>query len=145
VQMVNQARAQVQLAASVPDVLAAAFDAFEVIRMCARVCEDQELGPFAAFMATANAAVDGREAVTIAPSLPPDPSGVTAVTPVTADAAIGEVTAVLTALAVSLSERLALIAVQASEAGDRAACAEAAQAAQRIVSLMTGDGHGCLW
>jgi hypothetical protein len=145
VQMVSQAQAQVQAAASAHEVLAAAFDAFEVIRMHARASEDRAPGLFAAFVATASAAVDGREAVTLAPSLPPGRSSVTAVTPATARTAIGEVTAALAALAASLRERLTLIAIQAPEAGDRAACAEAAQAAGRIVSFMTGDGDGRLW
>jgi hypothetical protein len=145
VQMVSQAKAQVQVAGSVPDVLAAAFDAFEVIRLYARASEGREPGLFAAFMATAGAAVDGREAITLAPSLPPGPSSVPAATPVTVSTAIGAVTAALAELAASLRERLTLITAQEPEAGDRAACAEAAQAAGRIVSFMSGDGDGRLW
>ena len=57
-------------AASLPDTLAASFDAFEAVRELARGCEDKVPALFAAFMTTADAAVDGREAVTIAPSLP---------------------------------------------------------------------------
>jgi len=58
-------------AAGLPDTLAASFDAFEAVRELARGCEDKVPALFAAFMTTADAAVDGREAVTIAPSLPP--------------------------------------------------------------------------
>ena len=57
-------------AASLPDTLAVAFDAFEVIRRLARDCENRIPALFAAFMTTADAAVDGREAITIAPALP---------------------------------------------------------------------------
>ena len=57
-------------AASLPDTLAVAFDAFEVIRQLARDCESRVPALFAAFMTTADAAVDGREAVTTAPALP---------------------------------------------------------------------------
>jgi hypothetical protein len=48
-------------AASVPDILPAAFDAFEAIRRLARDCEDTVPALFAAFMTTADAAVDGCE------------------------------------------------------------------------------------
>ncbi len=57
-------------AASLPETLAAGFDAFEAIRQLARDCENRVPALFAAFMTTADAAVDGREAITIAPSLP---------------------------------------------------------------------------
>ncbi len=62
--------ARLTQAASLPETLAAGFDAFEVIRMTARDWQDRAPGLFAAFMTAADAAVDGREALTIAPSLP---------------------------------------------------------------------------
>jgi len=62
-------------AASLPDTLAAGFDAFEAIRQLARGSEDKVPALFAAFMTTADGAVDGRDAVTVAPSLPPDRRG----------------------------------------------------------------------
>src|SRR5216683_1325794 len=55
----------------VPDTLAVSFDGFEMIRLLARQFRDQVPELFAAFMTTAGAAVDGREAVTAASSLPP--------------------------------------------------------------------------
>ena len=58
-------------AAGLPDTLAVSFDAFEAIRQLARDCENRVPALFAAFMTTADAAVDGREAITIAPGLPP--------------------------------------------------------------------------
>lgn len=66
----GSAEARVRQAASLPEILDAGFDAFEAIRISARTCQDQIPGLFAAFMTTADAAVDGREALTIAPSLP---------------------------------------------------------------------------
>jgi hypothetical protein len=57
-------------AADLPETLAAGFDAFEAVRMTARDYQDRVPGLFPAFMTTADAAVDGREALTIAPSLP---------------------------------------------------------------------------
>jgi hypothetical protein len=53
-----------------PQILDAGFEAFEFIQITARAHQDQVPEQFAAFMTTADAAVDGREALTIAPSLP---------------------------------------------------------------------------
>ena len=144
-QQAEQTQAQVREAASLSDLLAAAFDAFEVIRRFARASEDLVPGLFAAFMAAADAAVDGREAVTIAPSLPPGRSGATAVTVATAGTGAEEIAAALAALGSLLSERLTRAATNAPTPGDRDACEEAAAAAQRIHYLMAGDGDGRLW
>jgi hypothetical protein len=57
------------------------FDAFEVTRLLARQFRDQVPELCAAFMTIADSAVDGRDAITIAQSLPPpdastaEPSG----------------------------------------------------------------------
>ncbi len=51
--------------------LDAGFDAFEVIRLVARACEDLAPKLFAAFMTAAGTAVEGRNALDDAPSLPP--------------------------------------------------------------------------
>ena len=67
----NSIEVRLEQAASLPEALAVSFDAFEVIRMAARDCQDRVPGMFAAFMMTADAAVDGREALTVAPSLLP--------------------------------------------------------------------------
>ena len=70
VQEISGIMTRLRDAASLPDTLAAGFDAFEAIRQLARDCEDRVPALFAAFMTTADAAVDGREAITIAPALP---------------------------------------------------------------------------
>jgi hypothetical protein len=128
--------ARLSQAASLPQVLAAGFDAFEVIRITARLYQDEMPGLFAAFMTTADAAVDGREALTIAPSLPLDGNTEPA-TAVAPDADSGEAADALAALAAALRERLVDAAAQASTAGDEVACQEAAEAAGRICELMT--------
>src|SRR5258708_22287269 len=66
----NSLEVRLGQADSLPEVLGLSFDAFEVIRIAARNCQDRVPGLFAAFMMTADAAVDGREALTVAPSLP---------------------------------------------------------------------------
>jgi hypothetical protein len=66
----SSAEVRLRLAPTLPEILDASFDAFEVIRITARSCQGQIPGMFAAFMTAADAAVDGREALTTAPSLP---------------------------------------------------------------------------
>src|ERR1022692_3847875 len=84
--------ARLRQAAALPDMLAASFEAFEVIRLLARGNEDRVPGLFAAFMTAADAAVDGREAVTAAPSLPPGGRGGTGSSlPTAPDAEVGEI------------------------------------------------------
>lgn len=133
--------ARLRDARSLPVLLAASFDAFEVIRVTARDSEDTAPVLFAAFMTTADAAVDGREAISIAPSLSPTP-GVTAITsPPDAGADIDTISDALAALGALLNERLARAADGALVAGDRAACQEAASAGRRIHQLMAREDH----
>jgi hypothetical protein len=138
------AQARVQACGSLPDLLTEAFDAFEVIRLLARSGEEQAPHLLAAFITAADAAVDGREALTIAPSLPTGRSRLAAATVPLADPDPGEVADGLARLATVLAERLTSAAADTTLAGDRAACLEAAQAAQRISQLMArggDDGH----
>jgi hypothetical protein len=123
-------------AASLPEALDAGFDAFEAIRMAARDWQDRAHGLFAAFITTADAAVDGREALTAAPSLPltgtTEPARALA-----AGADAGHAADALAALAALLRDRLTEAAGLADAPGDRIACQEAAEAAGRISQLMT--------
>ena len=128
--------ARLEQAASLPEVLAAGFDVFEDIRVTARHHQDRVPALFAAFMTTADAAVDGREALTIAPSLPRAPSAGPG-RALTADAGTGEAADTLAALAAMLRDRLTDAAAQADTPGDRASCQDAAEAAERICQLMT--------
>ena len=90
-------------------------------------------------MTAADAAVDGRQAITIAPSLTPGP-GVTLITsPPDEPADVNTITDALAALGALLDERLAQAADRALVPGDRAACQEAAQAGRRIHQLMARE------
>jgi hypothetical protein len=131
--------ARLSQAGSLAETLGAGFDAFEVIRMTARAWQDRAPGLFAAFMTAADAAVDGREALTIAPSLPLGGSpGPGAAVPAAADA--GQAAQALAALAAVLADRLRDAAALAGTPRDRAACMDAAAAAGRICQLMArGD------
>ena len=123
---------------TLPEMLAAGFDAFEVIRRAARGYVDMVPGLFAAFMTTAREAVEGREALTVAPSLPPGPAAIPASLP-TADVSADEVMSALASLAALVAGCLSRAASTASLDADRVACGEAAAAAQRIRRLMARD------
>lgn len=130
---------RLEQAASLPEALAAGFDAFEVIRTAARECQDRAPELFAAFMTAADAAVDGREALTVAPSLP-HVAAAGPGDPVAADGDPAQVADALAALADLLSDRLCQVAALADLANDRAACEDAAHAARQICQLMSrGD------
>jgi hypothetical protein len=131
--------ARLEQAASLPETLAASFDAFEIIRMAARGCQDRVPALFAAFMTAADAAVDGREALTLAPSLPLA-GGAGPSDAVSAGADVRQVADALMALADVLGERLSRAAALSDLPGDRVACQDAAQSAGRIRQLMArGD------
>ena len=131
--------ARLRKACSLPELLAVSFDAFEAIRVLARRSEDMVPWLFAAFMMAADAAVDGREAITIAPSLSPAPSGTQPAGPPAADADIETITDAMAALGGLLDERLTDAVNRAHIPGDRAACDEAAEAGRRIHRLMARD------
>jgi hypothetical protein len=136
---ISSAKARLQEATTVPGTLSASFDAFEVIRLLARGNEDRVPELFAAFMMAADAAVDGREAVTTAPSLPPSaPSQMPGRLAAAGDA--GEIADAMAALAVLLGERLSDAAALSAAPADRIACEQAAAAARRICQLMA-RGH----
>jgi len=126
-------------AAALPDLLAASFDAFEIIRMLGRSCDHRAPELFAAFMTTADAAVDGREAITAAPALPAGGNTARASMP-TADTGTEEITAALAALGALLHDRLTHAAARTAAPEDQDACVQAADAARRIHDLMArGD------
>jgi hypothetical protein len=127
-------------ATSLPDILAAAFDAFETIRQLARDCEEHAPALLAAFMTTADAAVEGREAISIAPGLAPSGRARGRVSGPGPSAPVEEVAAALTALSVLLQDRLRHAATIATAVTDQTACTDAAQAAGRICQLMS-SGH----
>jgi hypothetical protein len=131
-------RTRLQDADSLPDTLAAGFDAFEAVRQLARGCENKVPALFAAFLTTADAAVDGRDAITIAPSLPPRGRAAAAASMPQESVPVEEIAGALAGLGALLTERLSHAATIAATAGDRTACTEAAQAAGRICQLMAG-------
>lgn len=116
--------------------LAASFDAFEAIRLLARGNEHRDPSLFATFMMAADAAVDGRQALTTSPSLPPPTTPQPAVTPATG-AGLDDIADAMADLATQLADRLPCATTMAETPGDRAACEQAAHAAGQIRQLMT--------
>jgi len=125
-------------ASSLPGLLAAGFDAFEAIRLLGRGNENRDPGLFAAFMMAADAAVDGREALTASPSLPPPPRPQPAVSPAS-NSDLDDIADAMAALAALLADCLSHAAAAAVMPGDQAACQEAALAAETIRQLMARD------
>lgn len=131
--------ARVAGSTSIPGLLDASFDAFEVIRQVTRACEGLAAELFATFMVAAGTAVEGRNALNDAPSLPPArryPAPSPTVRPATDSAQVADELAELAAL---LTLRLPEMAVQADLAGDREACERAAHAAADICQLFGRD------
>jgi hypothetical protein len=125
-------------ASSLADTLAASFDAFEAIRLLARGNEHRDPSLFAAFMMAADAAVDGREALTTSPSLPPATTSQPAVSPAQG-AGLFDIADAIAGLAAQLADTLPRAAAMAKMPGNRAACEEAAHAAGQIRQLMARD------
>jgi hypothetical protein len=134
-------QARLQDASGLAATLAVSFDAFEAIRLAARSCVDRVPELFAAFMTTAAAAVDGREAITTAPSLPAGPAATQPGFVAMGDS-VDDTVGVLAALGALLDSRLTQAGASAAIQADRVACAEAADAARRIHQLMTRGDHG---
>ena len=131
--------ARLRAVQSLSELLAVSFDAFEAIHVLARGSEGVVPALFAAFMTVADTAVDGREAITIAPSLSPAPGGTLVTSPPAASADIDTIIDALAALGALLGERVAHAADRALIPGDRAACQEAAKAGRRIHQLMARE------
>jgi hypothetical protein len=142
---IGTAAARVRASDTLPGLLDAGFDAFEVIRSTARACEDQVPDLFAAFMMAATAAVEGRNALNGAPSLPPSGSSSPAPSP-SAYADVAQIAEILATLGALLAERLSAAARVATSDGDRAACEAAALAAGEVHRLLAaGDDETVTW
>jgi hypothetical protein len=127
-------------ATSLPDLLAAGFDAFEVIRRLARQSQGKAPDLLAAFMSAATVAADGRDAIASAPALlsagsPARPGGRPGREPGPQAAADS-----IARLAAVLADRLDHAASLATTPRDWRACEDGAQAARQIYQLMAPAG-----
>lgn len=127
-------------AGDLPSVLANAYGAFDAIRLAIRGREDPASGMFAALVMSTAAAIDGRDAVARAPSLP-----LSCLSPRVAASNAGDdssglrgLTGELASLAGALADRLVLTGQAADQAGDQEACTQAASCAREIYVLLAG-------
>ena len=137
-EQIESARVRLEQATGLPAVLDAAYDAFE--QMLPALEEQEDLGgpAFAAFVMSATAAANGRDALAAAPSLPPTPSGDLAVAAAESfrGQAMEDAAAALAQLSQLLSSRLTAASSLSADPGDKAACARAARHAASICSLL---------
>lgn len=141
----SEARHQVELASSVPELMAAACDAFQEILTVLRDHYDPDSGWFAALVLAGSPAGEGRDALLFAPSLPPrtEPGKpARAFSGGNDQAGSGAVAAGIASLAGLLAARLASAADGTAEADHRdlAACRQAASSARELAELLRGAG-----
>jgi len=139
---VNGVHEQLARASGLPELLDAAYDAFEDMLTVIRRHDEPDGEWFIPMVVAAASAANGRDAVGWAPSLPsrrlrPEQSEGHAGHPVTAQAAA----AWLAGLGEILAGRLAAAAPSAARPGDRAACRDAARYARDVHVLMGGGGR----
>lgn len=134
---IESARQRLLGADRIPSLLAAGWDAFELVIAIAAVSADQSPDMFAAFTLARGAAVSGRNVIAFAPSMP----GGYTTSPGNMAAGPGDVLDVADAvaeLASTLSGCLRDAAGLAADAADRAACESAARHAEQISVLLAG-------
>jgi hypothetical protein len=131
--------ARLAAAGSVPELLACAWDAFQLIAVIARQYEERSPDAWAAYAMTAAAAVRGRNLVT--PAAAATPAGAPAAGLSTPAAGMPDPGDQLDELAAALNERLlGAAAALTSQAESRHACQQAAAEANVIRALLhTGD------
>jgi len=126
-------------AVGVADVLAAGWEIFELIGDLAAAGAEQSVDLYPAFMFARSAAVDGRNAIAFAPSVPAGGAALSG-RPVLRTDDVSEVADALAGLASALSMRLRAMARLAADDGDRVACENAAHDAERISELLARSG-----
>lgn len=131
---------RLRMASDLPSTLAGAYNAFDAIRLAIRGREDPASGMLAALAMSVAIAIDGRDAITRAPSLPlfclspADTASPAGDSPPEVQDLVRE----LARLAGTLAWQLNLTAQAAGLAGDREACTQAAACAREIHELLTG-------
>jgi hypothetical protein len=137
---IDAARARLDLAAALPAILDASYEAFQNMLPAIEDQQDPDGEAFVAFVMAGAAAANGRDALAAAPSLPPAVSGDLA--SAVAGSAHGlpaeEAAAALAGLGQLLVRRLTGASDLSADIGDRIACAQAARHAASICSLLGG-------
>ena len=138
----NHLAARLRDPGDLPELLAAAYSAFDGILLAIRGREDPATGMFAALVMSAASAAEGRDAIIRAPSLPMASLGRATLVRRAggAEPGIRDLAAGLTQLAGLLAEKLAAARQRAALESDRDACVQAAQCALHIRALLGGAG-----
>lgn len=120
-------------------VLAAGWDAFELIQQVATAQTQQTTGSYATWMSAIPPACEGRDALARAPSMPRNPSrqDLRVTEAAGTDDEIADGLAVLAAL---LARRLRGVASDVSAAADQQAIERGAAAADEILELLGAEG-----
>jgi hypothetical protein len=121
-----------------PALLAAAWDTFELVQATASADAAESPDLYPAFTFARGAAVNGRNALAFAPSLPPLPRGAAHDPPKPAGE-VYQTADALAGLASALSIRLRETAELATATADRSACENAASDADRITQLLAEE------
>ena len=129
-------------AGDLPDLLGAAYSAFDGVLLAIRGREDPATGMFAALVVSAASAAEGRDAIIRAPSLPmASPGRATLVRRAgEPEPGIRDLAAGLAQLAGLLAEKLAAAGQLPALESDRDACVQATQCAVHIRALLGGAG-----
>lgn len=120
---------------SVPSLLAAGWETFELVMTVAAANADQSPDMYPALTLARGSAVSGRNAIAFAPSMPRD-YGAPPGHPAADKSDVYDVAGAVAGLASVLGERLQDAAGLAPDAGDRAACEDAARHAEQIAKLL---------
>ena len=122
---------------SMPSLLAAGWEAFELVIAVATASADESADMYPALTLARGSAVSGRNAIAFAPSMP-DGYGAPLDDPAPGTGDVYEVADAVAGLASALSARLRDAAGLVADARDRTACEDAARHAEQIGKLLAG-------
>jgi hypothetical protein len=140
IQDIETSRTQVMTADGMAELLDAAWDAFTVLLVWCRACEERAVELFAAFAFAAASAAEGQMIVASAPSLTGGHRCDSGHDVIVQDD-LELIADGLSGLAGALRDRLGSGGLEAADPGDRAACQQAAVSAAQICALLSRDGR----
>ena len=138
---ITAAHARLTSAASLPSLLDAAYDAFEVIRIVLRHHQERAGAAFPAFVLAAGAAAEGRDQIGASASLPAAASEPGTIADLVAGGDWVNAAAEIATLSDAIAGRLSMASADAVAGRDRSSCLHAARHAARISCLLSGAGR----
>jgi hypothetical protein len=131
---------RVESACRLCDVLDAAHDAFEFMLLLIRGYQDSGDHFYGALVMAAAAAADGRDAISVAPSLPRHSGDEPRVDGPATNIGALDAAATVEALSQLVARKLRLAAKTADATADWAACEDGARYADEVSALASGNG-----